>query len=160
MIRIESGDRRFNYRVVGVAIHDDHVLLHRAEDDDFWALPGGRCELMEAAPAALAREMQEETGTAVHVERLLWVVESFFRYRGNDFHELGLYFLLTLPAGSPLLALDRPFIGYEPTCRLIFEWHRLASLDAVRLYPVFLRAGLHALPASPAHILDNDGLDV
>ena len=31
MIRFDDGGRRFNYRIVGVAIHDGTVLLHRAE---------------------------------------------------------------------------------------------------------------------------------
>ena len=30
---------RFLFRVVGVAIHDGHALLHRAVSDDFWSLP-------------------------------------------------------------------------------------------------------------------------
>jgi 8-oxo-dGTP pyrophosphatase MutT (NUDIX family) len=50
----------FALRVAGVAIHDGHVLLHRAECDDFWALPGGRAELLEPAAESLIREMQEE----------------------------------------------------------------------------------------------------
>jgi len=44
MITFERGDVRFNYRVVGIAFDADRVLLHRAERDDFWALPGGRGE--------------------------------------------------------------------------------------------------------------------
>ena len=47
MITYLEGGRRFNLRVAGVAIHKEQVLLHRAESDDFWALPGGRAEMME-----------------------------------------------------------------------------------------------------------------
>jgi hypothetical protein len=31
-----SPPAHFGYRVAAVAIHDGHVLLHRAECDDFW----------------------------------------------------------------------------------------------------------------------------
>ena len=71
MIRFDQGTRRFNYRVVGVAIHDGSVLLHRAAHDPFWTLPGGRAEHGETAEQTLKREMREELETDVHVLRLL-----------------------------------------------------------------------------------------
>lgn len=38
------------------------MLLHKAEDDDFWALPGGRSQPLEPATATLRREMVDERG--------------------------------------------------------------------------------------------------
>ena len=81
MIRFDQGNRRFNYRIVGVAIHDDAVLLHRADHESFWTLPGGRAEHGETAEETIQREMREELETDVHVDRLLWIVENFFEYR-------------------------------------------------------------------------------
>ena len=68
MVTFEKGDIRFNYRVVGIVFNKTHVLLHRAEEDNFWALPGGRVELLEPSKDALKREMQEELGVEVRVE--------------------------------------------------------------------------------------------
>ena len=76
-ITFDKGDTRFVYRVAGVALDGDRVLIHRAEIDDFWALPGGRPSLMESADEALAREMHEELSAEVRIRRLLWVVEIF-----------------------------------------------------------------------------------
>jgi hypothetical protein len=42
MIRFDQGNRRFNYRVAGVAVHHNSVLLHRVNSDPFWTLPGGQ----------------------------------------------------------------------------------------------------------------------
>ena len=81
MITFVRNNVRFGLRVAGIAIHKGHVLLHRAECDDFWALPGGRGELLEPAVAALKREMKEEMDADVTVVRLLWVLENFFEYR-------------------------------------------------------------------------------
>src|SRR5688500_10937505 len=71
---------RFAFRVGGLAIHKDNVLLHRADFDDFWALPGGGCEFFEESHVALKRELTEELNASVKVGRLLWVVENFFEY--------------------------------------------------------------------------------
>lgn len=82
MITFDHGKARFNFRVVGVALDGDRVLVHRPERDDFWTLPGGRGELLEPARDTLAREMLEEIGAEVQVGRLVWVVENFFQYQG------------------------------------------------------------------------------
>ncbi|MFP4394846.1 MAG: NUDIX hydrolase, partial [Anaerolineales bacterium] len=102
ILQIERTDRRFIYRTAGVAMDRDRVLIHRSQDDDFWALPGGRVEMGEVASEALAREMQEELGIQVEVGRLLWITENFFTYAGYACHELALYFLMTLPPDAPL----------------------------------------------------------
>src|SRR5688572_14597961 len=106
MIRFDEGMRRFNYRVVGVAIHDGSVLLHRADHEPFWTLPGGRAEHGETAEATIRREMREELATDVDVVRLLWFVENFFDYEGLHYHEIALYFLLRFPPGSAPLEVE------------------------------------------------------
>ncbi len=41
MISFDHPKGRFSHRTVGVIIQGGRVLLHRAEDEDFWTLPGG-----------------------------------------------------------------------------------------------------------------------
>ena len=160
MITFDGGPARFNFRVVGVALDRERgrALLHRAEHDDFWSLPGGRAELLEPAEATLRREMREELGVEVAVERLLWVVENFFEHAGKSYHELALYFLMGFPHNPELLRAEEPFFGQEEGLglTLIFQWHPLASLDAIVLYPTFLHEGLRALPAVPVHVVHTD----
>src|SRR5690606_16384382 len=97
MISVDIGPAHFLYRVGGVCLHDGRVLLHRAVGDDFWSLPGGRCEILETAADALTREMREELAVKVTVGRLLWVVEDFFTMDGRPYHQIGLYFAVDLP---------------------------------------------------------------
>jgi ADP-ribose pyrophosphatase YjhB (NUDIX family) len=158
MLMIKQNSLRFVYRVAGVALHQDRVLLHRAEGDDFWALPGGRGEMLEPSPETLRREMREETGLAVTVDRLLWVVENFFDYSGKTWHELGLYFLMSFPTDSPVWAHGDTFLGQEafPDGRrllLFFQWFPLAGLEALTVYPSFLSAGLRQVPLTVQHII-------
>lgn len=155
MISFINDGRQFNYRIVGIALHDDHVLLQRAEHDTFWALPGGRGELLESSPDTLCREIAEELGETVAVERLIWVVENFFEYNQLAYHELALYYLIRFPAQSPLYRLD-PVTGLEDGNPLYFRWFPLLAVEQLEVYPSFLRQGLRALPAQITHLIHYD----
>lgn len=132
MIRFEQGGHRFNYRVAGVAIHDGMILAHRAGDELFWTLPGGRAEIGETAEHTIRREMREELAIDVEVLRLLWFVENFFDYDDLSYHEIGLYFLIRLPAGSKPLAM-RAFEATDGNTALHFQWFPLVEETLARL---------------------------
>jgi ADP-ribose pyrophosphatase YjhB (NUDIX family) len=152
----ENSKAKFTFRVVGIALDKNRVLLHKAEKDDFWALPGGHVELREQAEDALKREMKEEIGVEIQVKRLVWVVENFFEYEDTPYHELGLYFLIDLPSDSNLYDKNEPFIGYEEGVKLIFQWHSLNDLENTPLYPTFLQKGLKSIPENIEHIVHID----
>jgi 8-oxo-dGTP pyrophosphatase MutT (NUDIX family) len=156
MITFTRGAKRFNLRIVGIAIEDGRVLLHQFEGDDFWALPGGRGELLEPANETLRREMQEELGIEVDVVRLLWLVENFFEYQGLQYHELGLYFLMHLPPDWPLRTSETPFAGHEGHLRLTFRWFPLDELEQIVLVPSFLPTALQDLPTTVQHVVHDD----
>jgi ADP-ribose pyrophosphatase YjhB (NUDIX family) len=157
MISLRHDGWQFDLRAAAIAIHHDHVLLHRAETDDFWAMPGGRVELGEKAEDAVVREMREETAMTVTVERLVWVVENFFALAGRRHHELGFYYLVALPPDIAKLNLSEQFFGYEEGGpRLIFQWFPINTLSEIRLYPSFLQTGLGSIPGSISHIVQND----
>lgn len=156
MISINADNIVFNYRVAGIALRDGAVLLHRGPDDEFWTLPGGRCELLEPSAETLVREMQEELGQDVRVDRLLWVVENFFRYCDHDCHEIGFYYLMSFSSDSPLQHEAGPWYGREGAVDLIFEWYPIDRLQSVIVKPSFLYDTLRALPDGPVHIVHRD----
>ncbi len=158
MIVIARGERRFRVRVVAAIIHEGRVLLQTfADDDGFWVLPGGNAEVMEPTVDGVVREMKEELGEDVRVERLLWVVDNFFRFGKADWHEIGLYWLASLPADSALLQQES-FSGEErPTAKFTCRWHDIECLSSVRLLPSFLTKGLGALPDSAQYLIHRDG---
>lgn len=157
MISFDRGGSRFIHRVAGMAFAGDRVLLHRAETDDFLALPGGRVEMLETAQESLVREMQEELNVGVAVDRLVWVVENFFEYEERRCHELAFYYVMYLPAGCYLLTEPGPFTATEENgVRLFFHWQPLAGLADASLYPTFLREGLLSLPPTLEHIVHRD----
>jgi 8-oxo-dGTP pyrophosphatase MutT (NUDIX family) len=155
MIQFDEGNLRFVYRVAGIAINKDRVLLQKVEGNNFWFLPGGRVEFLEPAAETLKREMKEELGTEIHIVRLLWTVENFFYLNGKSFHELGLYFLMELPENSALFELDE-FFGEDDGLTLTHRWYGMEELDNIILHPSFLKTSLQNIPDTPMHIVHKD----
>jgi len=154
MIAFERNGSQFDFRASGIVINRDHVLLVRIEQFPSWFLPGGHVEIGELADAAMIREMREETGMSVEIDRLVWVVENFFTLDGKRHQELGFFYLVSPRPDSPLLDLSKEFYGKEENgTPLIFRWHRLDALKDLNIFPSFLKAGLCALPTSITHII-------
>ena len=77
MISFDFGSHEFQVRAAAIFIWRGSVLLHRLENDSFWALPGGRVEPGENAAETVVREMQEELEEDVVCGPLTYVVETF-----------------------------------------------------------------------------------
>lgn len=149
------GGARFNYRVAAVVVHNGHVLVCREDDDDYVMLPGGRVEMGEASALALGREIIEEIDRPWPVGRLLFTSESFYRREEQDFHELGLFYLVA-PDGLPDRFGDGPWlVRHDEGVELQFSWLPIAgdALKAARLLPAWLPGHLGALPPVPVHVV-------
>ncbi|MFD7199839.1 NUDIX domain-containing protein [Streptomyces sp. NPDC059893] len=63
--------------VAGVVVREDgRVLVIRRADNGRWEPPGGVLELREGVEDGVRREVYEETGIKVHVERLTGVYKN------------------------------------------------------------------------------------
>jgi ADP-ribose pyrophosphatase YjhB (NUDIX family) len=165
-IKFHQDNAQFVYCVRGISIYRDRLLLFTAEGIgmDCWALPGGRVEMKEKSEDALRREMQEELGTDVKVGRLVWVMENFFKAsmselpgeaRERFYHEIGMYYLMTLPSNAGILKSEE-YSSMDGRARLIFRWVPLSELDNIDLRPTFLRKALNNMPQHTEHIVWKD----
>lgn len=80
------------------------VLLVRRNDNGLWSLPSGHLEIGETVVAAIKREIQEETGLIVDVNKLIGVysdpVSQVFSYpSGATIHFITLSFLCCITGG-------------------------------------------------------------
>jgi len=155
MLSFRTGRDRFNYRVAAVALHEGHVLVCREDDDDYVMLPGGRVEFGEASAAALVREIGEELRCVGQVERLLFTAENFFERGGELFHEIALYYAVSLPRDFPFVRGATCLATEDEGHALTFEWVEAdaARLSQWNLLPEWMRRRLAVLPDAPEHVI-------
>jgi ADP-ribose pyrophosphatase YjhB (NUDIX family) len=87
---------------------DSRVLLCHRTDRDAWNLPGGRVEAGESPWDAVTREVEEETGILMRVDRLLGI------YSVPAKNELVLNFLGSAIAGKVRLNAEADAIQWFP----------------------------------------------
>jgi len=72
-----AGTRKHSVSVAGIVVRDDgRVLVIKRNDNGHWEAPGGVLELDEPFEAGVQREVFEETGLEVTVERLTGVYKN------------------------------------------------------------------------------------
>jgi ADP-ribose pyrophosphatase YjhB (NUDIX family) len=126
-----------------IANAEGRVLLQRRSDNGLWGLPGGSVEIGESVTTAIVREVREETGLAVEVERLVGVYSDpafqVVRYKdGNVVHYINTLMTCRVVGGTLQTcdeSLDLKF--FDPT-RLpgdMLATHRIRVEDAIANRP-------------------------
>ena len=96
-IKINNSFGNFKFRVNGILIHNDKILLVKIHKNTFYCLPGGHVKLGEDTQNAMIREFKEETGYNVKIGKLISVTENFFICENREkMHELSFYYLLNI----------------------------------------------------------------
>ncbi|MDQ1431702.1 MAG: 8-oxo-dGTP diphosphatase [Actinomycetota bacterium] len=101
--------------VGAVCVHDDALLLirrGRGPAAGEWSVPGGRVERGETLHEAVVRELAEETGLEVVVDRFLGWVERI----DDAYHYVILDFAVTAldPARAPVAGDDASEAAWVP----------------------------------------------
>ncbi len=143
-IKIDNLSGNFKFRVNGILMHDNEILVVKMDNNPFYCLPGGHVKLGEDSKSAVVREIKEETGYNSHINKLVSTTENFFvRKNGKKIHELGFYYLLNLN--------DEEIINkkeYETTeeneekINLHFKWVQINELKDIDFKPKELKEKL------------------
>ncbi|MGE5605088.1 MAG: NUDIX domain-containing protein [Bacteroidota bacterium] len=93
-------------RATGILIEDQKILLvkQKVTGSRHWSLPGGTLEFGETIAECIIREMAEETGLKVEIEKLLYICDRIENDKNQVVH---ITFKLKRTGGSLKL-------GYEP----------------------------------------------
>ena len=143
-IKIDNLSGNFKFRVNGILMHDDEILVVKMDNNPFYCLPGGHVKLGEDSKSAVVREIKEETGYDSHINKLVTTTEDFFvRKNGKKIHELGFYYLLNLDDEEVINKKE-----YETTeeneekINLHFKWIPINELKDVDFKPQELKEKL------------------
>ncbi|OMC07984.1 NUDIX hydrolase N-terminal domain-containing protein [Mycobacterium sp. SP-6446] len=96
------------------------VLLVQERSDGRWTLPGGWCDVLESPAEAIVREVQEEAGVNVSVDKLVAVLDRDKQgHRPHlPFHVYKLFFLCT----------EQSRVPPDPTETAAIDWFALDEL--------------------------------
>ena len=114
------------------------ILLTQRTDNGRWCLPGGHMEAGESVSEVCVREMWEETGLHVRVDRLVGVYSSPDRLLtyadGNQYHLVSLHFVVSLESGELGLSNETTAFGYFTRTEIdaldVMEHHRERIADS------------------------------
>lgn len=153
----DEDGRWFRYRAAAIIRHDGKVLMARNEAEPYFYSIGGGVQHMETAEDAVRREVREEIGVDLGVDRLAFVHENFFDgsttsgLGGRRCHELAFYFLMKFDP-----SLEVCLNGSSRTSDGLaewFEWVDLTTYGRDRVaYPTFFATELAELGAQPKWI--------
>ena len=119
--------------VGAVAVHDDRILLvrrGRGPAAGEWSVPGGRVEAGETLQEAVVREMAEETGLEVVVERFLGWVERIGSGAGPATGDEAFHFVI-LDFVVDVLDPERQPVAGDDAAEV--AWVALDELPGIRL---------------------------
>ena len=144
-----------NIRVGAIILKEGRVLMVRNQQAPYLYSVGGRIKFGETAEEAVIREVREETGVRLPIDRLGFVHENYFigdspKHLGQIYSELSFYFYMKTPA------------DFEPVCRSFTEAAQQEYLDWVSpddprtVFPAFFRTELDPDDKSVKHVVTDE----
>lgn len=150
---MESGI--LNIRVGAIIMKNNEILMVGNERSDYYYSVGGRVKFGETAEEAVIREVFEETGVRMEVDRLGFVHENFFvgdakTNLGRKIYEISFYFYMKVPS------------DFEPKCNSFTEDGQKEHLVWIdrntdqKYYPEFFRKELANVSREVKHFVTKE----
>lgn len=154
-LTVPVGDGILNIRVGAIIMRDGKFLMAGNPSTPYLYTVGGRIQFGESAEQAIIREVEEETGVRMEVDRLGFIHENFFTgdsgfSMGKTVYEITFFFYMKLPD------------DFKPVCDSFSsdgqkEFLIWISVDDERPYfPIFFRTELKNPSATPKHIVEDE----
>lgn len=152
---VKTEDGILNIRVGAIIMKDGKFLMAGNDRFDHLYSVGGRVRFGETAEEAVVREVYEETGVKMEIDRLGFVQECFFPgdtefKKGNIVHEISFFFYMKVPK------------DFEPVCYSFTEdgnpeFLKWITTDEPQIfYPEFFRTELLNPSDSIKHFVTRD----
>ena len=138
---LPCNDGILNIRVGAIIMRDGKILMAGNENANYLYSVGGRIKFGETAKEAVIREVMEETGIKMEIDRLGFVHENFFfgdapSKRGKLTYEISFYFYMKTP--DDFAPISESFT--EDDCKEYLRW--VSPDDEITIYPTFFKTEL------------------
>lgn len=138
---LPCNDGILNIRVGAIIMRDGKILMAGNENANYLYSVGGRIKFGETAKEAVIREVMEETGIKMEIDRLGFVHENFFfgdapSKRGKLTYEISFYFYMKTP--DDFAPISESFT--EDDCKEYLRW--VSPDDEIKVYPTFFKTEL------------------
>ena len=148
-------DGILNIRVGAIIMRDGKILMVGNENADYLYSVGGRIKFGETAEEAVVREVLEETGIKMEIDRLGFVHENFFfgdapSNHGKLIQEISFYFYMKTPAD--FAPISESFT--EDDRKECLKW--VAPDDKITIYPTFFKTELKNPTDAVKHFVTDD----
>lgn len=150
---VPCGDGILNIRVGAIIIKDGRALMVKSIMGDYCYSVGGRIRFGETAEQAVVREVCEETGIHMTVDRLGYVNEVYFlndnpKDFGKPVYEFAFYFYMNTPEDF------RPKTDHIADGVEKLVW--IAPDDPGTFYPDFMREAILDPKPGVVHVVRDD----
>lgn len=146
-----------NLRVGAIILKDGRFLMASNARDDYYYSVGGRIQFGETAGEAVVREVEEETGVHMDIDRLGFIHENYFYgdvggvHEGKLIYEVSFYFYMKVPEGFEPLGES-----YTDEGRLRERMVWVSPDEPRTIYPEFYRAELRRQTLNVKHFVTDE----
>ena len=152
---VACDDGILNIRVGAIIMKDRKILMIGNEKVDYLYSVGGRIKFGETAEEAIIREVFEETGVVMEIDRLGFVHENYFygdssSNFGKLIYEISFYFYMSVP--SDFAPISESYT--EDNSKEYLKW---VSFDEdIKIYPEFFRTELGNPKDTVRHLVTDE----
>lgn len=150
-IGFETEAGRFRFRGIGIVIKDGKVLMVHDEKRKYYYAIGGAVKIGETASDAAIREVYEESGLKVEIDKLVLIQENFFELEDGMHHEVAFYYLMK-DIGEQQTTSDRVLDSADES----LEWLCIDDLLNYMVFPQIYNDILKEIPKGIVHSVVDD----
>lgn len=155
-ISFKTDEGKFNYRVAGIIMHNNKLLIMKDENSPYYYIPGGRVNMNELSEDAIIREVREELNAQVKVNRMLWVSENFFNEENTDenYHEICFYYLLDMVDDQLINKGNEFILKDDGKHNHSFYWKDIDVIKDLYIYPLFIKKNILQVNGVIEHVVE------